>query len=209
MSDTFPLIDVALRPLADPARAAGMSAYLRGQFPFLGIAAPTRRSATKEVLRERRKALDREFVAECWSAAEREFQYVACDHLRDAPLHADDVAWLRTLIVRKSWWDTVDSLARPIGRAATPEQMRAWARDEDRWVRRVAILHQLGRREATDAGLLAEIIEVNLGSGEFFIDKALGWALREYSKTAPGWVRDFLATHEVSALTRREGLRQS
>lgn len=204
MSTDFPLIDTALRPLADPARAVGMSAYMRGQFPFLGIPTPARRAAVKEVLRGHRTAVDRDLVEECWTAAEREFQYVACDHLRDVPLGPEDVGWLRSLVVRKSWWDTVDALAKPIGRAATAEQMRAWARDGELWVRRVAILHQLGRRQATDEVLLAEIIEANLGSGEFFIDKAIGWALREYAKTAPGWVQDFLAAHEVSALTRRE-----
>ncbi|RSZ65697.1 DNA alkylation repair protein [Corynebacterium hylobatis] len=196
-----------MRPLADPVRAAGMSAYMRGQFLFLGVATPDRRAAVQEVLRGRRKAVDRELVEECWAAAEREFQYVACDHLRDVPLGPGDVTWLRSLVVRRSWWDTVDALAKPIGRAATSEQMRDWAADGDLWVRRVAILHQLGLREATDEALLAEIIRVNLGSDEFFIDKAIGWALREYAKTAPGRVRDFLAAHEVSALTRREALK--
>lgn len=207
MSDAFPLIDAALRPLADPARAAGMSAYLRGHFPALGITTPARRAAVKEVLRGRRKAVDRDLVERCWAAEEREFQYVACDHLRDAPLGTEDAEWLRSLIVRKSWWDTVDALAKPIGRAATAEQMREWANDEDMWVRRVAILHQLGRREATDTDLLAEFILANLGSGEFFIDKAIGWALREHSKTDPAWVSAFVATHEaeLSALSRREG----
>lgn len=205
MSAEFPLIDAALRPLADPARAAGMSAYQRGRFPFLGVPTPARRAAVKEVLRGRRKAVDRELVEACWAAPEREFQYVACDHLRDVPLGPEDVGWLRTLVARKSWWDTVDALAKPIGRAATAVQMRDWAVDGDMWVRRVAVLHQLGRRESTDTELLADIIEANLGSGEFFIDKAIGWALREYSKTDPGWVSRFLAGHDVSALTRREG----
>ncbi|NLP38549.1 MAG: DNA alkylation repair protein, partial [Corynebacterium pollutisoli] len=106
---------------------------------------------------------------------------------------------------RKSWWDTVDALAKPVGRACTPEQMRAWARDDNLWVRRAAVLHQLGRREATDAELLGEILAGNLDSGEFFLDKAVGWALREYSKTDPAWVRTFLDEHEMAALTRREG----
>ncbi|QGU04092.1 DNA alkylation repair protein [Corynebacterium comes] len=207
MSAEFLLIDAALRPLADPARAAGMSAYQRGRFPFLGVPAPARRAAVKEVLGRCQEAVDRELVEACWTAAEREFQYVACDHLRDAPLRAEDVPWLRTLVVRKSWWDTVDALAKPIGRAATAQQMREWAADGNLWVRRVAILHQLGRREATDTGMLAEIILNNLGSGEFFIDKAIGWALRDFSKTDREWVREFLRAHgaQLSALSRREG----
>ena len=195
-------IESTLRPLADPERAAGMSAYMRGQFPFLGIPTPVRRRAVRGLLP---RELDRPLVDALWSLPEREFQYVACDHLQTAPLESAAADWLRQLVTTKPWWDTVDALAKPIGRACTPEQMRAWARDDNLWVRRVAVLHQLGRREATDPELLAEILAANLGSGEFFIDKALGWALREYSKTDPEWVRGFLGSHEVAALTRREG----
>lgn len=84
--------------------------------------------------------------------------------------------------------------------------MREWAADENLWVRRVAILHQLGRRGEADTGLLTEIILANVGSGEFFIDKAIGWALRDFARHDPGWVRGFLAEHgaELSALSRRE-----
>jgi len=195
-------IESALRPLADPARAAGMAAYMRGQFPFLGVGAAERRKAVRGLLP---RTLDRELVDALWALPEREFQYVACDHLRTVESAPAD--WLRTLVTTRSWWDTVDALAAPVGRACTPEQMRAWARDDNLWVRRAAILHQLKRREATDTALLAEILAGNLGSGEFFIDKALGWALREYSRTDPAWVRAFLDTHAVAALTRREATR--
>ncbi|GAB3692195.1 DNA alkylation repair protein [Corynebacterium nasicanis] len=195
-------IESALRPLADPGRSPGMAAYMREQFPFLGIPTPVRRRAVKGLLP---RALDRELVEDLWELPEREFQYVACDHLQKVPLESAAADFLRSLVVRKSWWDTVDALAKPVGRASTPAQMRDWAREENLWVRRVAVLHQLGRREATDTALLGEILAANLDSGEFFLDKAVGWALREYSKTDPAWVRGFLAGHEVAALTRREG----
>ncbi|WP_368660519.1 DNA alkylation repair protein, partial [Corynebacterium sp.] len=195
-------IESTLRPLADPDRAAGMAAYMRDQFPFLGVATPVRRKAVRGLLPRR---LDRELVDTLFALPEREFHYVACDHLRQVPLESAAADFLRSVVTTKPWWDTVDALAKPVGRACTPEQMRQWARDDNLWVRRVAVLHQLGRREATDTELLGELLAANLGSGEFFIDKAIGWALREYSKTDPGWVRTFLDEHEVAALTRREG----
>ncbi|NLA56646.1 MAG: DNA alkylation repair protein [Corynebacterium humireducens] len=193
-----------MRPLADPGRAVGMAAYMRDQFAFLGVGAVERRKATRGLLP---RLLDRELVDALWALPEREFHYVACDHLRKVPLESTDVDFLRSVVTTRSWWDTVDALVTPVGRACTPEQMRAWARDDNLWVRRAAILHQLKRREATDTALLAEILAGNLGSGEFFIDKALGWALREYSRTDPAWVRAFLDTHGVAALTRREATR--
>ncbi|MDO5512713.1 MAG: DNA alkylation repair protein, partial [Corynebacterium sp.] len=179
-----------------------MAAYMRDQFPFLGVATPVRRKAVRGLLPRR---LDRELVDTLFALPEREFHYVACDHLRQVPLESAAADFLRSVVTTKPWWDTVDALAKPVGRACTPEQMRQWARDDNLWVRRVAVLHQLGRREATDTELLGELLAANLGSGEFFIDKAIGWALREYSKTDPGWVRTFLDEHEVAALTRREG----
>lgn len=202
MPATLSLIDAALLPLADPSRAAGMASYLRDQFPFLGIPAPARRAAVRGLLP---RQVDWDLVDACWDRPEREYQYVACDHLRKARLEHGDLPRLRSLVVTKSWWDTVDALAKPVGTVASAKDMRAWAVEEDVWVRRVAILHQLGRKDQTDAGLLGEILAANLDSGEFFIDKAVGWALREYSKTDPAWVRGFLASHEVSVLSRREG----
>lgn len=206
MTTAFQAVARALGDGADSARAETMTAYLRGHFDFLGVAAPDRRNASAVVLRQLRGRPDWEFVAHCWAAEQREFQYVACDHLRSVPLGAADLPRLKELVGTRSWWDTVDALAKPIGRAASPGVMREWAQDGNLWVRRAAILHQLGRKSATDTELLTEIILVNLGSGEFFIDKAIGWALRDYSKVDPEWVRNFLAEHAatLSPLSRRE-----
>ena len=110
----------------------------------------------------------------------------------------------------KSWWDTVDSLDRTVGDVirrfpdARPTILE-WARDENVWVRRIAIDHQLLRKGDTDTELLADILQANFGSGEFFIDKAIGWALRDYSKTSPEWVRGFIEDHRgrMSALSIR------
>lgn len=129
----------ALTSAADPARADVMSAYLRGQFPFLGVNTPLRRAATKELLQAHKQAPDWEFVSYCWEQPEREFHYVACDHLRQVPLQLSDLPRLRELVNTKSWWDTIDSLARPIGQASDAETMHKWAHDPNLWVRRVAI----------------------------------------------------------------------
>ncbi len=198
----------ALTDVADPTRAEGMAGYMRHRFDFLGVSTPARRAAIREMVRG--QGPDWELVAACWVQPEREFQYVACDHLKQAPLGSADLPRLKGLVTEKSWWDTIDALAKPIGRAADAADMRDWARDEDLWVRRVSILHQLGRRDDADTGLLTEIVLANLGSGEFFIDKAIGWALRDHARHDPEWVRGFLAEQggKLSALSRREAGRR-
>ena len=112
MSDTFSHITQLLTPLADPTRAAAMSAYMRGQFPFLGIPTPARRQAVKDILCSM-KQLDHALITACFQAAEREYQYVACDHIRRVGITDLDLA--ERLVRTKSWWDTVDALAKPIG----------------------------------------------------------------------------------------------
>ncbi|MCL2677727.1 MAG: DNA alkylation repair protein [Clostridiales bacterium] len=202
-----------MRAAADPAQAAGMSAYMRDQFPFLGIPAPQRRRLCRSFLKAQ-KAVDWEFIFKCWELPEREFQYLAADCLvkLKARLSAEDVPHLRRLIITKSWWDTVDALDMIVGEIAlrhpqVNETLLQWSVDENIWLRRAAIDHQLARREKTDAALLERILLNNLGSDEFFINKAIGWSLREYSKTDPGWVRDFMAGHKekMAPLSMREG----
>lgn len=206
VTPSFRALAEALGDAANPERAPGMKAYMRDQFSFLGMSTPERRKASREVLRGPLKAPDWQFVEDCWAAAEREFQYVACDHLSKVPLELADLPHLKELVTRKSWWDTVDPLVKSIGRASNAAAMREWAVDPNLWVRRVAILHQLGRGSDTDTVLLAEIILKNLGSREFFINKAIGWALRDYARQNPEWVRGFLAEHEtqLALLSRRE-----
>lgn len=204
MSDTFSHITQLLTPLADPTRAAAMSAYMRGQFPFLGIPTPARRQAVKGILRPM-KQLDHALITACFQASEREYQYVACDHIRRTGI--SDLELARSLVQHKPWWDTVDALAKPIGANHDDEAMRAWAVDEDIWIRRVAIIHQLGRKDQSDRGLLAWIITQNLGSQEFFINKAIGWALRDLARHDPDWVRVFVDATELAPLSRREALK--
>ena len=204
-----------LRAAADGERAAQMAAYMRDQFRYLGVQTPARRKISRPFLNAAKKErlLDWDFVDACWQAEEREFQYVAADYLRKVRrlLTVADLPRIRGLAVTKPWWDTVDSLDATVGSVVAQsdegrELILEWARDESMWVRRLAIDHQLQRKEGTDVELLSSIIEANLGSGEFFIDKAVGWALRDYSKTDPEWVRAFIAEHRqgMAALAVRE-----
>ena len=204
-----------LRAAADGERAAQMAAYMRDQFRYLGVQTPARRKISRPFLNAAKKErlLDWDFVDACWQAEEREFQYVAADYLRKVRrlLTVADLPRVRGLAVTKPWWDTVDSLDATVGSVVAQsaegrELILKWARDENMWVRRLAIDHQLQRKEGTDVELLSSIIEANLGSGEFFIDKAVGWALRDYSKTDPEWVRAFIAEHRqgMAALAVRE-----
>lgn len=201
--------------LRDENEARHMSAYMRNQFRNYGIRTPQRRAIYASFLREARRSgtIDRELIDRCWDDEHREFQYFVTDYLdamKDV-LTYDDVPWMERFVRTKQWWDTIDALDRIIGSIAFRDPrindlMLRWSTDEDFWVRRVAIDHQLLRKEHTDTELLERIITNNLGSKEFFINKAIGWSLRDYSKTNPGWVRAFIAKYRdrMNALSIRE-----
>lgn len=188
-----------------------MEAYMRNQFTFLGIKSPIRASLSKEFLK---KELQWEEIFALWELPEREFQYLAIDWLkrRKKEFQFLDLAHFKTIIEDKSWWDTIDPLSKIVGDVSRlddngKDTMLAWSKDENFWVRRTAILHQLGFKEKTDTELLDTIIHNNLGSDEFFINKAIGWALREYAKTNAPWVRAWIDENrdKLSPLTIREG----
>lgn len=207
-------IFTTFRSTADPERAAAMGSYMRDQFAFLGIPAPARRKLSRPFLKSMGKtAVDWDFVFTCWRQPEREFQYLAVDYLRQVlPLLTDvDIPRLRQIAVQKSWWDTIDGIDRIAGDIALrfPEvndTLLQWSRDDNFWLRRIAINHQLLRKEKTDTVLLEQILKNNFRQTEFFINKAIGWSLRDYSKTDPDWVRDFIERHrgEMSPLSLRE-----
>lgn len=206
-----------LRAIGNPEKAVQMSAYMRNQFSFLGIPTPDRRKLSRDFLKTLgQTTIDWDFVFLCWQQPEREFQYLAVDYLsKVASLLTDrDIPALRELAVTRSWWDTVDGLDTIVGGIAfdypeVNDTLLAWSTDENIWLRRIAIDHQLARRDRTDTRLLEAVIVNNFGQTEFFINKAIGWALRDYSKTSPDWVRDFIARHksEMASLSIREGSR--
>lgn len=200
---------------ADSNQAVKMSAYMRDLFPFLGIPTPKRRLLSKEFLSLAREQgeIDWVFVDMCWEKEEREFQYLALDYLFVLAelLTPDDVFCLKRLAVAKSWWDTIDCLDGLVGGVAlrfseVNSVLLEWSVAENFWLRRIAIDHQLVRKNRTDVVLLEQVIVNNFGQSEFFVEKAIGWSLREYSKTNPDWVRSFLAKYKdkLALLSIRE-----
>ncbi len=196
-------------------RAEKMSAYMRNKFLFYGILTPKRREIYKEFLKneKKKKSVDWNFLYLCWSDEYREFQYLVTDYLKNMShlLVFEDINKIFKFIKTKQWWDTIDNLDRIVGKIALTDKrgnalMLEWSKNEDFWVRRVAIDHQLCRKEKTDPELLEHIIVNNFGSNEFFINKAIGWSLREYAKTNPQWVKDFLQKYnsKLDKLSIRE-----
>lgn len=204
-----------LKAVANPDDAVAMKAYMKNKFEFLGVKTPARRKLAKAFFKPQTDlVIDWNFINEAWNYPYRELQYVALDYLeiRKKLLAPSDLPRLKKLAQTKSWWDTVDFLDRLVGSiiAQFPETkatILSWSCDEDIWLRRLAIDHQLLRKEETDIELFEKILVNNLGQTEFFINKAIGWALRDYSKTNPNWVKDFIERHraEMAALSIREG----
>lgn len=185
-------------------------------FDFYGIPAPERKKAYKDFLKSEKKSkeIDWNFLDECYEDNHREFQYLVYDYLfvMKSYVSYEDIFKIEKFIRTKSWWDTVDFLAKIIGDVSLRDEkvkdlMLKWSRDDNIWLRRTAIEHQLGLKDKTDTNLLELIIVNCFGSGEFFINKAIGWALREYSKTDPKWVKNFIDSHrdKMDALSIKEG----
>lgn len=181
--------------------AVSMERYMQDKFSFLGVRGATRTEIYKKHFPEARKSkvIDWEFIETCWNKEEREFQYAVVYYLKTMQkfLKREDISRLKYLIVTKSWWDTVDLLAKVVGSLVIrfeglDQIMLEWSKDSDIWLRRVAMLHQLSFKEKVDEGLLEKILLANLGDNEFFINKAVGWALRDYSKFNPEWVTKFI-----------------
>lgn len=211
-------IEQALRALANPDVAAPMRAYMKNQLSFLGIQAATRRAAVA-ALGAWRPPHD-ELLATAhalWALPEREFRYAAVDALarHHKRLSLSDLPVLLALAQREPWWDTVDALAGVVGdvlKAALPTSPDAQTcmdqalHHPSLWVRRIAMLHQLGWREATDTSRVFAYAQALAPDTDFFMRKAIGWALRDLARTQPERVRQFVDEHAttLSPLTRRE-----
>lgn len=204
---------------ADAANAVKMAQYLRDQFPFYGLRAPQRRALFKQFWSEngRPRPADLDtIIRDLWALPQREYQYTGLDILDKMHRHLkpESIQLLEHLITTKSWWDTIDGLAShavgylfahyPEVRAAT---LPTWRTADDFWLRRTVLLFQLGYKEETDVPLLFSLIQENLDSKEFFIQKAIGWALREYSKTDADTVIQFVADTPLATLSRNEALK--
>jgi 3-methyladenine DNA glycosylase AlkD len=214
----LPRLEAAYRAAADPAQAEPMRAYMRDQFPFLGIKAPMQEALGRTVVAGLTLPTEADLTAvaqACWELPEREFQYFACSYLRrhQKVCSSRFLSTARHLITTKSWWDTVDSLAaHVVGPLVSRDPvlvstMDEWLAGEDLWLTRTAILHQLSFGVRTDGARLFRYCAARADHPDFFIRKAIGWALRQYAKTAPDEVRDFVARTPMSGLSRHEALK--
>jgi 3-methyladenine DNA glycosylase AlkD len=210
-----------LRRLSDPERATGMQAYLKSDMPALGVRVPEVRRAVREAAKDFPPPSVEDLcmdVLTLWrEAGYREERYAAIE-LTGLRLAKTDLAMLpvyEEIIRTGAWWDLVDGVSHRIcgllqaNRDALTATLLAWSTDPDLWIRRAAITSQLGAKSTTDTVLLGAVIVPNLADTEFFIRKAIGWALRDYSATDPEWVRNFVREYSgaMSGLSRREALR--
>lgn len=197
-----------------------MAAYMKDHFLFLGVKAPAQRAATKEFIAAGRDATNDEILsvaADLWAQPEREFQHIGCMLLRrwSGEFEPDAIDDVEQLIITKSWWDTVDPLAsRTVGTMVTKHPdlvavMDQWSTDDNLWLVRSALIHQLFYKDATDVDRLFDYAQRHAGHKDFFIRKAIGWALRQYGRTDPDAVLAFVGAHdaELSGLSKREALK--
>ncbi|MFJ6949538.1 DNA alkylation repair protein [Streptomyces wuyuanensis] len=205
---------------ADPVRAREAAAYMKHVAPFLGIRTPERRALSRTVLAGTPRPSEDDCTAvalRCWRLPEREYHYFAADYLRRhvGRCSSGFVPVVRHLITTVSWWDTVDTLAAHVVGAlvaADPGLVRVmdrWIEDDDLWIARTALLHQLRHKEATDAERLFRYCLRQSGHPDFFVRKAIGWSLREYAGTDPDAVRGFVdsARDRLAPLSVREALK--
>lgn len=200
----------------NPLKAPGAEKYMKCQFKFLGIDSPSRKRIMKEFFEEYGlpdiKKLE-EFSVMLWQREEREFQYCAVETLdrMAARLRSEDIHWIEKLITSKPWWDTVDGIAAwacgkyfKLYPAQIPVITESWMNSGNIWLQRSVLLFQLKYKKDTNTELLAKTIIQMADHKEFFIRKAIGWILREYSKTDKSWVREFINNHKLSTLSYRE-----
>ena len=196
-----------------------MKEYMRSQFEFLGIPTPERTEWTRAFFKEQGypEISELEYVVtSLWNLPEREYHYVALGILDKSvkKMSQESIQLFEHLIMTKSWWDTVDHIAANlVGTHFTrypqliPSYVDKWLSSDDLWLQRTALLFQLKWKQQTDEQLLFKTVEHLMHSEEFFIRKAIGWALREYSKTSPERVVEFVRTRPLSSLSTREALK--
>ena len=222
MDDLAHQIRTELRARRDPLRAEGSAAYMkvaeRGSLPHLGLRRPDVRAIARRVAGQHPADDDTVIAAvrELWDGAEYAEERYAAQDLLALPWsrgRLDLLGLHEHMVLTGAWWDHVDEVAHRVADLVTthPGEMRpvllAWSTDPSPWLRRLAIIGQLGRRDRVDRELLAAVIEPNVADPDFFVRKAIGWALREVARHDPDWVRAFVEAHELSPLSRREALK--
>lgn len=201
--------------------AEKMAAYMRNKFEFYGIKADERKALQKHFFARMNRKYDAsnrwELVREMWEKPQREWVYFAVDWTKTFPpktLRPEDIHEIHFLLTNHSWWDSVDLLASNIlgeYNRQFPENQALWLDDwresDNFWLRRSCLIHQLKYKNETDFNLLKSLIRENQHDPEFFIQKAIGWALRQYGKYQPEVVKAFVETENITGLAKREALK--
>lgn len=204
---------------ADPKQAPAMKKYMKDLFPFLGIKKPIRSSAEKECIQEWKHLpyeTLRELILALWEKEEREYQYCALVLMESARIYKNEksIELFESLILSKSWWDSVDAIAsKCVGNYfkifpnKKIEYIDRWMESNNMWLQRTCLIFQLSYRDKTDVDLLFACIDALSHSKEFFIQKAIGWALRQHARTHSDLVFNFVQNRELKPLSRREALK--
>ena len=212
-------LQVQFRKSADKEKAIAAKAYLRDQFECFGIPAPLRREICKNHMKKELPDYGSlsEITKELWQLPQREFQYFAVELIAAQKKQWKDeiIDLFEYLIIHKSWWDTVDHIASELTGPyfkQFPQHTKhitgKWNQSNNIWLQRSSIMFQKSYKKQTDVELLSAYILRLLDSKEFFVQKAIGWSLREYSKTNPQWVKSFVKKHPLTAFSKKEALKR-
>jgi 3-methyladenine DNA glycosylase AlkD len=204
----------------NPENAFAMAKYMRNNFSFFGIKTEERRRIFKEIWKENKNEVAenaREIALELYSKSQREFHYCAIEILikqLKGNYKKEDIQLIEKLIISNTWWDSVDTIAKYIlGEyllefpMETKNVIARFSKSENMWLNRSAILFQLNYKQKTNFDLLKTESNKHKTSKEFFIQKAIGWALREYAKTNPEEVKNFVANNNLMPLSTKEALK--
>jgi 3-methyladenine DNA glycosylase AlkD len=213
-------LELAFQKHSNTENAFAMAKYMKNNFPFFGLKTEERRRIFKEIWKENKEEVSentREIVLELYSKLQREFHYCAIEILikeLKGNYKKEDIQLIEKLITNNSWWDSVDTIAKHIlGEyllefpLETKNVIKRFSKSDDMWLNRSAILFQLGYKQKTDFEILKAECNNHKISKEFFIQKAIGWALREYAKTNPEEVRNFVVNNNLMHLSTKEALK--
>lgn len=216
MNEQIKKLVLAMQGTANPERAVSMKAYMKGQFSYLGQSSPVRKELQKDFFsswKKDRSIVPMDLAKAIWNNPEREYCYVAMDWMKSTSIwkESGSIEQIEAWILDDSWWDTVDFLASTcVGAyflkfpAERDQWIEKWNNSSNFWLNRTALIFQLKYKEKVDTDLLFALIDTHKTQKEFFIRKAIGWALRELSKTQPELVREYLQRTELSGLSIRE-----
>lgn len=210
-------LEEAFRKAQDPERAEQMTAYMRGQYEYYGILAKPRTDMIRAHIRDQGLPVDPVEVIElCWERPQREWQYTGMELAERAHkkgLLKEAMTLFRFMIANKSWWDTVDYIAsNSVGREMERTEngrpfMEGWLNSGNLWLQRTTLLFQLKYKDRVDTDWLSYAIVSLKDDSEFFIQKAIGWALRQYARVQPDWVRNEVEKQGLTGLAKREALK--